>query len=323
MATEAPISSLRLLLRIANAFTLDLLKIYSRGRDFTDALILAAVVQSLAARVAGDPEQQRRYATFESPIPHELRRPISVNAIATSLNLPFETVRRRVKALIADGLCEPSPDGVLLAQGIYASADALESVYRMVQALYLRLQAADCVGVLDLPPPRGFYPVGSEPPVRIVWRATGEYFLRFMELMLPGFNNLPQAVIIMEIVRANTAGFSDALRGGDSAVAEAFPPDAVRRPVRVSEIAAQLGLPHETTRRNLKPLIDDGRVVRVDQGYIVPAEVLARPRMASGWASNMRNMGRMLGDLSQTGVLALWDAEHRVNEAPIAATRGL
>jgi DNA-binding IclR family transcriptional regulator len=110
-------------------------------------------------------------------------------------------------------------------------------------------------------------------------------------------------------VRANTDGLPDALRGGDGADVESFVADSYRRPARASDVAALLGLPHETVRRNLMALVEDGRCARVRDGVIVPASVLARPNVLSAWDSNFRDLSRMFVELSETGVLALWDGE--------------
>ena len=95
------IQTLRFALRASAGFTLDLLKIYRGDRDLADALILAALIQSSSAPIAGDPGLQRRYGVFAAPAPATMRRAISMNAVAASLGLPFETVRRRVKRLFA------------------------------------------------------------------------------------------------------------------------------------------------------------------------------------------------------------------------------
>jgi hypothetical protein len=92
-------------------------------------------------------------------------------------------------------------------------------------------------------------------------------------------------------------------------------PDEFRRPVRASEVAARLGLPHETVRRHLAGLIEEDRCVRVREGFVVPAAVLVRANVGAVWAANFRNLHRMFGDLAETGVLALWDAEAGRNAA--------
>jgi hypothetical protein len=318
MLRDVPITTLRLLLRIANAFALDFLAISRGERDFTDALILSVLMQSTAAGLGRAPQQQRLYAAFDTPVPAPLRRRLSVNALATSLALPFETVRRRTKRLVAEGVCEMTPDGLQIAESVLRSAEhrlALEETYKAVNGLYLRIARARCLDALDLPPSAEAYPADADPPVRIVWRAASDYFLRLIEV-LPVVANLTQAFVFMEVFRANTQHISDAIRGGDSVAVEAFISDADRRPVRAGDVAIRLGLPHETARRNLQALVEDGRVQRSTDGYIVPAATLAQPKAFHAWNSNFLSISRMFSELAQTGVLALWDMESAQATSP-------
>lgn len=312
MIPDAPISTLRLALRAANAFIVEMLTACRGDRDFTDALILAALVQSNSAPLAGDIALQRRYGAFESPAPEHLRRPISINAVAVSLGLPFETVRRRTKRLIEANVCEVVPDGIRLRQTPLTSEKhrrALDEVYGLVRDLHQRFKRAGCLDLMGLPARGGAPWTDESPPVRIVWRVASDYVLRMMEHLLPHFDSLSRAFIVLAVVRANTDSLPDALRGGDGAEVEAFVPDAYRRPARASDVATLLGLPHETVRRHLAALVEDGRCVRVRDGVIVPAAVLARPNVLAAWGPNFRDLSRMFVELSDTGVLALWDGE--------------
>jgi hypothetical protein len=318
MIPEAPISTLRLALRAANAFIVEMLTACRGERDFTDALILATLVQSNSAPLAGDVALQRRYGAFASPPPESIHRPISVNAISASLGLPFETVRRRTKRLVAEGICEVLPEGIRLRREPLTSESArrmLDEVYVLVRSLYLRLKRADCLELMGLPAQGGAAWAEEAPPVRIVWCAASDYVLRMMEHLLPNFDSLSRAFIVLAVVRANTDSLSDALRGGDNTDVESFVPDAYRRPARASDVAALLGLPHETVRRNLVALVEDGRCERVPGGVIVPATVLARPNVLSAWNSNFRDLSRMFVELNDTGVLALWDGELQAGQS--------
>ena len=318
MIPDAPISTLRLALRAANVFIIEMLTACRGERAFTDALILATLVQSNGAPIAGDVALQRRYGAFATPAPEGLRRPISVNAIAVSLGLPFETVRRRTKQLIAAGVCEVVSDGIRIPQAQLTSEAhrrALEAVYVLVRSLYQRLSRAGCIEQMGLPA-RGGPPWTDEaPPLRIVWRLASDYMLRMMEHLLPNFDSLSRAFILLAVVRANTDGMPDALRGADGAEVEAFPADGYRRPARASAVAALLGLPHETVRRNIAALVEDGHCLRVRDGVIVPATVLARPNVLNAWGSNFRDLSRMFAELSETGVLALWDSEPEAGQS--------
>jgi DNA-binding Lrp family transcriptional regulator len=309
MTPVAPIPTLRFALRAAAGFAVDLLKIYRADRSFADAMILAALIQSNSAPLAGDQDLQREYAVFATPVPAALRRAISVNAIAASLGLPFETVRRRTKRLIADGLCEATPQGVRFSDEVLISAAherALGAAYETARALYVRLCEVDCVQFMELPQ-NGDALMGCEPPVRIVWRASADYFLRIMELLLPSFDSLTRAFIVLEVARANTEGRFNSALGQESLETEI--PDTYRTPVRGSEVASRLGLPPETVRRHLAAVVEDGRCRRLHDGYIVPAAVLDGPNALGALSANFRNLGRMFAELAEIGVLARWDAE--------------
>jgi hypothetical protein len=312
LSQDISISGMRLMLRLANAFLLDVFNASRTSGDFTDSLIIVGLVPSSSAVIAGDAALQREYAGFHAPPPEKLRRRISVNALAASLGLPFETVRRRLKGLVLAGVCEVTEDGVRLSSPFLASDAhrlALESVYHTTKAFYARLRQAGCLpgGAREAPtgPP---LPPGDL-PVRIVWRAVASYTLRMMELLLPGFASPASAFVCLAVVTANTRHLADSVRGGDSLEPDAFVSDALRRPARPSEIADLVGLPYETARRNLAMLVEDGRCRRVGKGFILPAETLFKPRLFAALTFNITNLNRMMATFAETGVLVLWDAE--------------
>lgn len=310
MADSTPISTLRFALRAANNFVIDGLRSYQSRGDFTDALILATLVQSNSALISADPALQRRYATLESVAPDSLRRPISINAIAGSLGLPFETVRRRIKRMIADGVAEAAPEGIRLLGANLRSPHhraMLDDAYATVRAFYERLKASGCLELMNLPPQNGPGWSPEAPPVRIVRRVASDYLLRMMEHLLPNFPSLSRAFIVLAVVRLNTLALPDSERGGEGLSPDDFVPDSHRRPARASEVAILLGLPHETVRRHLAALVEEERCVRVRDGFIVPAATLARPNVINAWGANFRHLTRMFAELSELGVLALWD----------------
>jgi len=318
MSAGAPISTLRLTLRVASAFIVDMLIVCRQDRDFTDALIMTTLAQSNVAPLAADPERQLRHATFDAPPPECALRAISINAIATSLGLPFETVRRRAKRLIAEGVCETRPGGICLRHETLrspAQRRMVDQAYDKVRALYRRLKRAGCLELMDLPPPGRAVCSASAPPVRIVWRAAVDYTLRMMEHLLPNVPSLSQGFVTLAVFRTNTDGLPDGVRGGEGAAVEDFVPDSFRKPARASDVAALLGLPHETARRQIAALVEDGRCLRVGNGVIVPAAVLAGPNVQIAWGPNFRYLARMFGELAELGVLALWDAEQEAQNA--------
>jgi hypothetical protein len=59
----------------------------------------------------------------------EPRQPgISVNATALSFNLPFETTRRHVGVLLADGWCQRIPSGIVVSDAVLAEAATQECI---------------------------------------------------------------------------------------------------------------------------------------------------------------------------------------------------
>lgn len=316
MSSDAPITTLRFALRTAVAFSLELLQLYRGERSFTDAVIVATLIQCNTASVAGHAELRRRYAGFDTPPPADLRRPISVNALATSLGLPFETVRRRVKQLVAEGVCETTPLGVRFADQIVGAEIArqlLDRCFQLVRQLYEQLRRVGGVGLMHLP---GLaapdFPAGAA-PVRIVWRAAADYFLRMMELLQPSFDSLTLAFIVLEVGRVNTQWMPDAMLGVEAIDPDALARDLYHRPARGAVVAANLGLPHETVRRNLALLIAQGRIQRVREGFVVPTAAFAHPQMTAAATANFNNLARMFAELAETGVLALWDPARTVH----------
>jgi hypothetical protein len=119
--------------------------------------------------------------------------------------------------------------------------------------------------------------------------------------------DLLEGLIFLEIIRCNTEHLSPDARGGEGSAPQDFVADRLRRPVRITAVARRFGLPIETVRRHLRVLLDRGLCVRTPTGFIVPAEVLARPVLARVMAENVVNLHRMFDALSQLGVLAVWD----------------
>jgi len=59
-----------------------------------------------------------RYANLEDVPPDEVRRPIRIARLAESLGLPFETVRRYVRRLTADGSCVRVKGGLIVPRQV-------------------------------------------------------------------------------------------------------------------------------------------------------------------------------------------------------------
>src|SRR5262245_29595141 len=121
MARGAPHNRLRVAGRLAIGFALDMTRMGAFGRDMVDALLLVAISQANVAQISRSPELQRKYATLDATPPDELRRPVSVSAIANSLRIPFETARRRIANLTELGAVKAAPRGVIVPASVLDS----------------------------------------------------------------------------------------------------------------------------------------------------------------------------------------------------------
>ncbi|WP_296600631.1 hypothetical protein [Phenylobacterium sp.] len=298
--------------RLANGFALDLVRLGGFGRDVIDGLLLVAISQANVAQITRNPELQRTYATLDQPPPDEIRRPVSVSAIANSLRLPFETVRRRIAALVEHDVIKPARRGVIIPTAPLDSPFyrmGAEANYSLVRNLYFRLRG---VGLLDdLPQSSGPPFAPDRPPVRLVIRLSSDYLLRLAEPVTQYMGDLVTGLLLMDVIHANTEHLPDT-EGGDAAAGwevNAFVRDDIRKPVRPATLSERLGIPQETVRRHLQRLLDADRCERKEDGYIVPGRVLARPPFVQFMLDNQSHLHRLYTALSDFGVLAEWERE--------------
>jgi hypothetical protein len=311
----------RLAHRLSVSAVLDIISIARRGRNVLDTLLLSTITQSNIAPVNQQGDLQVAYAGADEAPPDEIRRPISVNALATSLGLPFETVRRRVKGLLEAGDCVLQ-DGGLVAPAEQLSTPehvaALQGVYERLRVWYYDMRDLDLLG--DLPPPTVKLDAQSF-PIRTVARLVTEFNLRLIERLMTYQGDAINVLITLEIFRANTEGFKAKLQGGESFEASELIPDKLRTPVSASALARKLGLPPETVRRHVEHLIRRGPLQRVPGGLILPSEVLANPRSLAVAVESLANLQRLFASMSQLGVLALWDSLNPPRAQPAAVSQ--
>ncbi len=85
------------------------------------------------------------YSKIHGVIRDEARRPASAKSISDSLNLPYETVRRRLQGLCAQGLCQRVGKGYLAPESVLMRPTFMDVImrnYANVQMLMGRIQRA-------------------------------------------------------------------------------------------------------------------------------------------------------------------------------------
>ena len=284
----------------------DTVEITRGDHELLDALILTAALDANMTPVKRAPDLRSTYGGAETSAPDRLRRPVSINAVAQSLNLPFETVRRRALKLAGAGLC------VIGAQGMVVPRDAVtlpsylaaqRARYDRAREFYKALKAAGALPAGDAAPvlsPR------ADPRVRVANWAFSEYVLRACSDLIALTGNVMSSRVLLELVLANTRALpTEALAGW------ANDPLRAARPVRIAALAGPLRLPRETVRRHLRMLETLGFCHRWPDGVVAVAPVSIRPRLAALAKANQANVQRLFAGLHQSGVLADWD------EAPV------
>ena len=278
------------LARLSFGFLLDELTNGMAGLEPLDALLVLAINQANIAPLTRDPAARARYGQLDAPAPDAERRPVSINAVAGSLGLAFETVRRRIRRLGAEGVCAMSPEGVVVPASFLASPAYLQSVltgHERLRRFYADLRAAGLAEGLPSPA----YDLEGSVPVRAAARLLSDYVLRSSEGLSRLAGNVVSQLVLVALMTA-------ALRN---------PGERGAGPQAMRAIAGVLRLPAETVRRHVSELTDAGLCARVAGGLTAPPEALARPALSQLLADNAANVHRLLAGLAERGVILAWE----------------
>lgn len=266
-------------------FVLDVTRISRAGGDALEPLLLTAILQANQAAMLADPELQLRYAAAAA-LPDPLRRPISINALAQSLGLPFETVRRRVRALQGRGLCVARENGVYVPEAVVGS-----TAYRQVQAARAERLAVFHreLGAAGL----GFGATGLEAFVgaspRAADRLLADYMLRICGDLIALTGGVLDGLLLVGLFACT---FAEAAPAAEAAAAL-----APARPIFGLGLARAVGLPAETVRRRLGGLEQAGFCRRAGRGWLAAAPSDRRPAVERLVTENVRNLRRLFASL--------------------------
>jgi DNA-binding transcriptional regulator YhcF (GntR family) len=218
---------------------------------------------------------------------------ISVHALANSLVIPYETMRRSVAVLIKAELCERNGrESVVLCRNTKTHAAVTRLRETMTDQLLRMLRDMNAIG-FRFQGPVGAVQSGAmparlsaaaaegdrEPPTVDLAHAAGALFLRLVEVGGPLHrHDILCTMVFAAIVSGNVAHIAlDKALTWHFGPIDSPPPDDMRKAVSLRAISEMLGMSVETTRRCVCQLIENGECIRVaGQGVIVPAAVLAR-----------------------------------------------
>ena len=275
----------RLVFRCASDFLLDELGLLT-GRH--DGDVIRAVTWLALVQASGDPG-----------------RGVSVRALARSLSLPFETVRRKVRDLEAAGLCHVAPDGRPLAAPLHETAARAEAA-RVCDGFNLLLGNLTALGVTPavfhggpLPPPAADQAKAQLAAHRLIHN----YFLRTLEAGVGPHGTMFNALVFVAAMSANAERITyDPTLARRYASADTPPPDSLRRAAKPREIAERLNLPYEVVRRRLVEFLERGWVVRSGSGYLCAVERMQDPALLAGAYLIVQRLGQLVQAVAQTGL---------------------
>lgn len=228
------------------------------GGDVIDGFIFQAVLAANIAHLDSTPAAPSAWSDLARPqVPLEGRRPIAISALAASLDMPRQTVWRRLQRLIGAKLIVQTGAGVLAPPGdpdgnaydaaLTTNTELLTTFLRDVR---LEDEARDrerlaALAVLE----------GPGTPHRTIGRLSTTFIL----------------YVITEFARRTSGDLADGYIQVGLAVACAAPArggwQRSAGTARTREVAEVTGLAEETTRRRLISLAQAGFVARTSTGY--------------------------------------------------------
>jgi DNA-binding Lrp family transcriptional regulator len=244
------------------------------------------------------------------------RRGISIRSLSDALHIPYETVRSQVNALFDEGVCLKMPKGVVASTAALQSDrakainEALHSSFRImiheVTAVGFDFRSAsnrpDSEEQAAIGP--GFDLDVSDPAARqaLDW-IISEFFLNAVIGGSVAFAFDFDANVVFATVMAINGEHLNK----DKTMAWRYSrqntpvPEDYRRPATMRNAAARLNIDKETVRRHAQILVRQGRLIKVDGGYLASMDYLQSPCVYKAAIEITRAFYRMVDDLMALG----------------------
>ena len=275
--------------------------------DLVCSLLLPAILEANVGHLDADPDISRRHQALDAAYPDAARRPANALSIAQFLDLPRETARAKLAAMVANGMLQRTPTGYILPTSSLISDRFLPAIPRYLDALDAFISGLGLIRAFGLKPGNRL----AHPVWPVAWaamRLSTAHVLRetaYTRALTPGMN-LTACVILQSVCHAVGAQLrlpaQMPARGG--ALAALGPTFGA---VRGTFVAASLGLPEETVRRHLKQLVAEGYLYRGPGGYDVVLDAASVPIWRNFQKRAEANARQLIWRLTTTGVVPTAD----------------
>lgn len=279
------------------------------------AIIFSAIVAANVQHITRSAVRTWRYAGVEQIPPDSERRPVSILGLSQWVGRPFETTRAHVGALVREGLCVKTPKGVFVPTDVLLSERIVASeafLWNEFNAMVADLRSIDfdfgiVIGAGDssLVVEEDFKPQATMVlPRRVITRVISEFYIRaIVGAIAPHGDDFNTGAIFATYMILNSSAFNlKADIAWRYSTADATPPDELRRPASVAEVADRLCLGHELVRRKTRDLVAAGRLERQGKGFLVSMDHMQGPNSRAGGAAIVNAFYRMIYDLTALGV---------------------
>jgi DNA-binding transcriptional regulator YhcF (GntR family) len=311
-AGQEPPPNVRAIMRVGADFFLR--SIDSMARMMHGDLILSLVYSAMwTANVKHitNSAANVEYGALDQLPPDTARVPVSAMALANSLRMPYETVRRYVHILLNAGFCIRIghkgyivPNDVLKRQSQHVVIlEGLPSLLHFLSDLKraeFNFEPYRRVLPSTVPiPPDGAAPAN----IRSLLRAGTELILRGIDTLgRLRDDDFLAGLLFTAIWTANVQHITASPENLKFGGLRELPPDELRRPVTVHALAASLRIPYETLRRTANRLVRDGVAVRIgNKGLIVPRAQHASLDSYDTVRRSYANIVRAIADLHRAG----------------------
>lgn len=132
MSEDSPKIRDRLALRLSTEYMLRSIDLMTKvvGGDLVKGLIFLAIVQANTQHILSDEHLAQTYSEADDTVPDETRRPVSVHALSVSLGIPYETTRRYVNKLLAEGYCQRARRGLVVPADVLNRPEMISALKR-------------------------------------------------------------------------------------------------------------------------------------------------------------------------------------------------